>query len=86
MPDPPMPPCDLACQTKIIINGDSISGILNAACEGVKFAFEQGAKLPNGREIVKLLNKMEDEACQVQRMILDGLKYEGPTGKMLDGL
>lgn len=75
--------CDLACQTKIIINGDSVSGILNAACEGVKFAFDHGAKLSNGPEIVALLNKMEDEACQVQKMILAGIRYTGPTGKML---
>jgi hypothetical protein len=84
MPNPPPDPgCELSCQTKIIINGDSISGILNAACEGVKFAFDHGAKLSNGMEIIALLNKMEDEACKVQRMILDGLKYDGPTGKML---
>ena len=79
----PEPICDLACQTKIIINGDTISGILNATCEGVKFAFERGVKITNGPEIITLLNKMEDEARQVQAMVLKGTGYSGAVGGML---
>lgn len=73
--------CDLACRTKIIINGDSISGLLGAACEAVKTLDPQQIK--HGHAIIALLNAMEDQAVQVQRLVLDSVGYSGPVGKML---
>ena len=77
-------PCDLACRTKIIINGDSVSGLLNAACEAIKTLEPQQIK--HGDKIIALLNKMEDEAAQVQRLVLDSVGYTGPVGKLLTPL
>lgn len=78
------PACDLACQTKIIINGDSVSGLVGAACEGFKHAFDHGANFINSHDIITLLNKMEDEARQLQRLLLAGVRYNGPVGGMLE--
>lgn len=80
----PQPECNLACQTKIIINGDSVSGLVEATCEGIKHAFDNGAKFTNGSEIIALLNKMEDDALSLQKLVLKGVHYSGPTGKMLE--
>jgi len=77
------PQCDLACQTKIIINGDSVSGLVEAACEGFQHAFDNGATFSNKDEIIALLNRMEDDARQLQRLLLTGVNYTGPVGGML---
>ena len=91
------PLCDLSCQTKIILDGDSVSaqligvaGQIGAACEAVKHAFDNGAKFSNGNEIIETLNSMEDaaddlqlKARKVQKLVLHGVGYAGPLPKAL---
>jgi hypothetical protein len=81
MPDNGGTVCDLACRTKIIINGDTVSGVLNAACEAIKGLKPEQIK--HGKELIELLNQMEDEAFQVQRLVLDGVGFAGPFPKSL---
>lgn len=79
------PECDLACQTKIILNGGNISGIAEANYTALRNIQHAGAlgKL-SGKAIIALLNRMEDDAVEVQKLIVKGASYTGPTGKMLE--
>lgn len=80
----PLPVCDLACQTKIIINGGTASRIIESTCEGLQHFFNNGGKLKHSGRIIALLNEIEDKAIDLQKMALrEGVGYSGPTGKML---
>ena len=83
MPDPPIPGCDLACQTKIIINGDSAARILDATCEGIERFLDHGGKLQNADKVLTQLVKMEDEVYKFQRAVLESMGYAGPWPKCL---
>lgn len=84
MPDDPRD-CDLACQTKIIINGDNAANLISTSCEAIQHFTESGGKLTHGTEIIALLNKLEDGAVKLQKLVLKATGYTGPTGKMLQG-
>jgi len=75
--------CDLACQTKIIINGGNASALIEQACETFQHFFNNGGKLKNSGEIIALLNELEDGAVKLQKLLLKSVGYTGPTGKML---
>lgn len=81
----PLPGCDLACQTKIILNSRNVAGVSDAnfiALEHIKAA---GAlSRLNGKALITLLNRMEDDAVEVQKLLVKGVNYTGPTGKMLE--
>lgn len=70
-------------EIKIILNASSIAGLVEASCETVQAGFSMGAHLTNKPEIIEHLNKMEDAAIKLEKMILTGFGYTGPTGKML---
>lgn len=80
----PQPSCDLACQTKIIINGGSAAALIEAQCEGFQHFFNNGGKLKHSVEIIALLNDIEDKAVELQKLALKGMGYTGATGNMLD--
>lgn len=86
MSDPsPEPGCDLACQTKIILNGGNIAGIADANWKALENMNRAGAlNKVNGKALIQLLNRMEDDAVEVQKLIARGAGYTGPTGKMLN--
>lgn len=77
MPDTP-PVCDLACQTKIIINGDVAAKILETTCEAIERHLAGGGKLPRGLEMIVLLNQIENDAFKLQRMFLESVGFTGP--------
>lgn len=82
----PIPPgCDDACQAKIILNGGNLRGIADANYEALlrlpKDAFQQ----LEGAKLIKILNRMEDDVVEAQKLIAKGAGYTGPVGKMLEG-
>lgn len=70
-------------EIKIILNASSIAGLVEASCETVQAGFSMGAHLTNKMQIIEHLNKMEDAALKLEKLILKGFGYDGPTGKML---
>jgi len=77
------PECDLACQTKIIINGGTASRLIEASCEGLQHFFNNGGTLKSGAKLIDALNEIEDAAVNLQKLVLDEINYKGKTGKML---
>ncbi len=75
MPDPI---CDLACQTKIIINGDVAAKVLETTCEAIERHLAAGGELPKGRDMIVLLNRIEDDAFKLQHMFLESIGFAGP--------
>lgn len=78
------PGCDLACQTKIIINGGNASKLIEQTCEGLRHFFNSGGKLKHSDKVIKALNDLEDGAVALQKLVLrEGIGYQGDAGKML---
>ncbi len=77
--------CDLACQTKIIINGGNVSKLVEQSCEAIQHFTSNGGKLKHGADLIAQLNAMEDSAVELQKLVLKATGYSGPTGKMLQG-
>lgn len=85
MPDPPDPGCDLACQTKIIINGDNAANLISTACEAIQHFTSNGGRLKHGDKVIALANELEDKAVEFQKFVLrEAVGYSGPVGKMLE--
>lgn len=80
MPDPL---CDLACQTKIIINGDSAARILDATCEGFERFLDHGGTLQHTDKLLAQLVIMENEVYRFQRLVMESMGYAGPWPKCL---
>ncbi len=76
-------PCDLSCQTKIILNGGNIAGITTTTHQAFDTFFKQGGKIPSGKKLIKLMNKLEDDAVAVQKLAAELMGYDGEVGKML---
>lgn len=75
-------PCDLACKTKIIINGGNSANLLQELCYVVKsLPVEQD--ISTSDKLIQLLNRIEDDVCQAQRLFLQGIGYNGPFPKAL---
>jgi hypothetical protein len=80
----PVPPgCDLACQTKIILNGGNIAGVAQTTHQSLVAFFAQGGKLRDGKRLISLLNQIEDSVVEAQKLAAELMGYDGPTGKML---
>lgn len=77
--------CDLSCKTKIIINGDNVSALIETLCKQIEWARTADIDLPHGDQIVALLNKMEDDAGKAQRIFLQDVGFTGPWPKALGG-
>jgi hypothetical protein len=74
--------CDLACKTKIIINGGNAANMLNELCYRVKDLDADGT-ITTSDDLIKLLNKIEDDCGKAQRLYLEGIGYRGPWPKAL---
>ncbi len=88
MPDDnfdPGDPCDLACQTKQILNSGNIAGITLTTHDALKNFYHGGGQMAHGgRKLIQMMNKLEDDAVEVQKFAKDCMGYDGPTGKMLE--
>ena len=72
--------------TKIIINGGNAARLLDTACQAIQYLDAgEAAALPE-EEIIRILNRMEEDAARVQNLILNGVKYKGARGKLLDSV
>lgn len=85
MPNPPDqdPGCDLACQTKIIINSGNLRGIATGN-DTVINRLPPEAFAQVGMKLIQILNRMEDDAVEAQKLLAKAAGYTGPTGKMLE--
>lgn len=86
MPDenpPPSSGCDLACQTKIIIDGDMVAKVLEVTCEALERFFDKGGNLKHADKLHERLIKLENDAYAFQRAVLESMGYSGPWPKCL---
>lgn len=65
---------------KILLNGANTASLVSNA---INLINPEYAVLPNDKEIIAHLNRMEDDAVELQKMILTGLGYSGDVGKLL---
>lgn len=77
------PGCDLACQTKIILNGGNMAGIAATTQQSFVAFFAAGGKMKQGKKLIQLMNKAEDDLVAIQKLAAECMGYDGPTGKML---
>lgn len=82
MPDngngPPPAECDLACQTKIIIDGGLAARALDETCSGLYYFFEQSGRLRDGKKVLEQLIKAENEVFKFMRVALEEMGHAGP--------
>lgn len=79
MPDFP-PNCDAICQ-KILLNSDNSSGLVSALQPLVR-ANANKLSDEDKKKVVKILNRVESDLCEVQTLILRGAGYDGEVGKI----
>ena len=70
--------CDLACQTKIIIDGGLAAQVFEETCKGLYQFFERGGELHNGKKVLEQLIKAENEAFKFMRVALEEMGHQGP--------
>lgn len=75
--------CDLACRTKIIVNGGNVAGISRANNHVIEQMQPEDFDKLDGDKLIKLLNRMEDDAVLVQKLLVEGSGYTGEVGKLL---
>lgn len=76
--------CDLACQTKIIINGGNAANLIEQTCEAFQAYISAGGKLKHGPELIAKLNVLENGAVELQKFFLrECVGYKGEVGELL---
>lgn len=70
--------------TAILVSGTNAARLLKTLCEQADFARAMQMELKFSDKLIAILNNMEDEACQAQKLMLQSFGYVGPTGKMLN--
>lgn len=78
-----MSECDLACQTKIIIDGGLAGKVFEETCYSLKNFFDKGGKLKDGQRVLEQLIKAENEAFKFMRIALEETGHDGPWPKAL---
>lgn len=74
----PDPICDLACQTKIVIDGGLTGKVFEETCYGIKSFLSAGGTFRDGSRVLAQLIKAENEAFKFMRIALEEMGYEGP--------
>ena len=77
--------CDLACQTKIIIDGGLAGDVFKNTCAGIYQFLERGGQLHDGKRVLEQLIKAENEAFEFMRVALEETGHKGPWPKALGG-
>jgi len=76
--------CDLACQTKIIINGGNAANLIEQTCEAFQAFIANGGKIKHGQQLIAMLNSLENDAVKLQRFFLrECVGYDGDVGDLL---
>lgn len=82
--DDPIPEgCDLACQTKIIIDGGLAAEVFKTTCAGLYQFLERGGELRNGHRVLTQLIIAENEAFDFMRVALEEMGHQGPWPRAL---
>jgi hypothetical protein len=82
MSSPPPSGCP-ECEAKIILNGGVTARLLDEICYVISERVEQGFKFPDALKLVKMANKLEDDAFKFQREVLEQLGFQGPWPKSM---
>ena len=72
---------ELACKTKIIIDGSNVAGLAESICEATQHLSDgQVLKLTDevAYPIIKRLIKAEQVLTEAQNLLLDVMEYDGP--------
>ena len=72
---------ELACKTKIIIDGGNAVGLAESICEATQnLSDEQVSRLTDdvAYPIIKELIKAENALIRAQNLLLDAVRYDGP--------
>ena len=72
---------ELACKTKIIIDGGNAVGLAESICEATQnLSDDQTAKLTDAvaYPIIKKIIKAEEALTEAQNLLLDAVGYDGP--------
>lgn len=72
---------DLACRTKIIIDGGNAVGLAESICEATQNLTDKQTALLTDEAaypIIKKLIKAEQALTEAQNMLLDLIGYDGP--------
>ena len=77
--------CDLACQTKIIVDGGLAGQVFEETCKGLYQFFERGGQLHDGTRVLNQLITAENEAFKFMRIALEEMGHKGPWPKALGG-
>lgn len=81
MPDPlPCPSCD----AKIIVNGDITAKVLESICERIDLFVAAGREFPDALKLVKMANKLEDDAFAFTKEALKQMGFTGPWPHSMD--
>lgn len=76
--DPPVgPPCP-ECEQKLILNGDITARVLDSTCERIEAFIEAGNTFPDALKLVKMANKLEDDAFAFAKEVLVQIGFTGP--------
>lgn len=77
--------CDSSCRAKIVLNGGNAARLIEQSCETLQFFFNDGGTFAHdeGEKLILRLNKLEDDAVDLQKAVLKSIGYSGPVGKML---
>ena len=78
MPDDPIPTDCPACEAKIILNGDIAAKVLESTCERIEAFVAEGREFPDALKLVKMANKLEDDAFAFTKEVLKQIGFAGP--------
>lgn len=75
-------PCP-ECQEKLILNGDITAKVLEATCERIEAFVARGGVFPDALPLVKMANKLEDDAFAFSKAVMKQIGFEGPWPKSM---
>lgn len=75
-------PCP-ACEQKIIQNGGVAARVLDETCKTVYHFVEGGRTFPDALKLVKMANKLEDDAFAFSKEVLTQMGFQGPWPKSM---
>lgn len=80
MPDSPSCP---ECEVKVILNGDITARVLDSICGRIDAFVKDGKKFPDALKLVKMANKLEDDAFAFTKEAMVQMGFQGPWPKSM---
>ena len=66
------------CEQKIILNGGIAARVLDETCSTIYNHLEKGGTFENVEQLVRMANKLEDDAFKFSRAVLESIGFRGP--------